>query len=312
MIRSLIVILFACCAAWGQINAPLLGYLPDGGRIRPAYGIPGASAVSGAIDLGRELAQISVSPRQDYVLGAAADTGEALLIRPGLGATNLDGVAAGADRIVMSPRGGAAAFWFSATGHIQIVAGLPGSPSIREIDASFLPNPAALAVSDDGQWLAGAWPDGTYTFGPDAQVNRLQVDSGVVSLAFFHQRPDLVLATPTRVISIADIGGQANPNVLYDNSDQPLNPVGIALSFDNRLIVVAGRAGLLLAIDLNTGASATVDCGCAPEGLFGLGGSAFRLTGLNNGAFKLFDAAAGAVLFSPLAADAPGQAGGQL
>src|ERR1043166_4250604 len=43
-----------------------------------------------------------------------------------------------------------------------------------------------------------------------------------------------------------------------------------------RVIVVAGRAGLLLAIDLNTGASATVDCGCAPEGLFGLGGSGYR------------------------------------
>ena len=46
-----------------------------------------------------------------------------------------------------------------------------------------------------------------------------------------------------------------------------------------------------------------VDCGCAPEGLFALGRNSFRLTSLRFGAFKLFDADTGEVLFAPLTAE---------
>jgi hypothetical protein len=62
----------------------------------------------------------------------------------------------------------------------------------------------------------------------------------------------------------------------------------------------------MLAVDLSSGVVASVDCACAPEGLFAMGGSVFRLTGLNPGALKLFDASTGDVWFTPL----PSSAGG--
>jgi hypothetical protein len=293
MTRAAIVML-AAGAACAQVGPPMFGWMPDRSRVLPIYGVPGAAGVGPAIDAGRDLALIAISPRQDYVLATAPDTGEALIIISGQ-ATHLNGVTAGADRIVVSSRGTAAAFWFSSTSRFQIVSGLPGSPSVREIDAILRGGPpVAFAVSDDGQWLAGAWPDGVYTFGPDGSASQLPVEPGVVALAFFNQRTDLALATSTRIISVT----AATASVLYDG--QAFSPVGLALSFDNSRLVMADRNGTVLAIDLTTGAPATVDCACTPEGVFGMGGSSFRLTSPASGAVKLFDAIENQILIIPL------------
>jgi len=61
------------------------------------------------------------------------------------------------------------------------------------------------------------------------------------------------------------------------------------------------RSGFITAVQIESGAATTMDCGCSPEGLFAMGPSAFRLTGLQGGSFKLFDATLGEVLFAPLA-----------
>lgn len=302
MIRLLVLVVFGLSAAWAQIAGPILGWVPDGARIRPIYGIPASAAVGRTMHGARELAVIAVSPRQDYVIATAANSGEVLVITGGNHVRPIHGVTAGADRIVVSPGGSAAALWFSTTNRIQIVSGLPAAASVRELDTSFLASPPlALAVSDDARWLAGAWPDGVYTFGPDGAVNQPQVDAGVVAIAFFHGRADLAVATETRVLSIADIGGRATVSIL---SDQASSPAGIALSFDNRWLALADRAGAIISIEIASGAASTIDCGCAPEGVFGMGGSVFRLTSPASGVVKLFDAAAGAVWFAPPALEA--------
>src|SRR5271166_64503 len=122
MIRT-VVVMIATGAAWAQVGPPMLGWVPDRSRVLTVYGIPPVAVVGPAIDVGRDLKLIAISPSQDYVLGTAAETGEALMIVSGQ-ATPLDGVTAGADQIVMSPRGTAAAFWFSSTSRFQIVSGL--------------------------------------------------------------------------------------------------------------------------------------------------------------------------------------------
>ena len=100
--------LLSAGAAFGQIGGPVLGYVPDGGRIRPVYGIPATGAAGPFLDQNRDYAQIAISPRQDYALAIAADNGEALVIVPGGSPTHLDGVAPGASRMLTSPRGSAA------------------------------------------------------------------------------------------------------------------------------------------------------------------------------------------------------------
>jgi len=312
MRRLTLVSLFAG-TAWAQIAGPMLGWVPDSAQIgpqirpqiRPMYGLPGAGAVAGAIASGHTLALLAVSPRQDYVLATDADSGAALVVVPGTSASPIAGVAAGADRMAISPRGSTAALWFAATSHFEIVSGLPGTPSVREIDATFLGEPGAFAVSDDGGSLAGAWRAGVYTFGPDGAVSRVGPEGDVDALAFYAGRSDLVYTSAARVLSVSN----GTASVLYESdaagvigprrgAGRGLSPAaGIATSFDNRWVVRASRTGTVLAIDTSSaGATTAYDCGCAPEGVFGLGGAVFRLTGAQVNV-KIFDAAA-AMMFA--------------
>jgi DNA-binding beta-propeller fold protein YncE len=304
-------------AAWAQVGAPVLGYVPDGGRIRPVYGIPAAATVATPLDYGRNFSLIAISPLQNFALVTSADTGAVLLAASNGSTTSLPGAAPNPDRIVLSPGGSAAVLWFSSTSHLQIVSGLPNAPSIREADATFLSAllddsssadaPGALAVSDDGQWVAGSWSRGLYAFGPNGEVTRLPMRERAAALAFFAGRQDLALATELHVFSIADVGGRAAVSTLY--AGDRLTPVGMALTSDNQRMVVAASSGTLLTLDLAAGSTSRFDCGCAPVGVFGMGRAAFRLTGLTGSFFKLFDASSSEVLFVPLAF-VP-QAGGQ-
>jgi hypothetical protein len=298
--RRLTLLSLLALPMWAQVGPPVLGYLPDGARLRPVHGIPAAAAVLPALDAGREFARAAVSPKQDFVLASAADNGEVLIARPGQGMKSITGASASPDAIVVSPSGTAAALWYSSNHHVQIVKGLPDAPEVRDIDATFLNDaPAALAVSDDAEWLAGAWALGLHAFGPHGEVNRVQIDESATALAFFHGSHDLAAATGQGVYTISDAGGRNLVNRVL--------PVTAAASYaavvsNNRRVILATTSGQVTSLDLDTGATAAVDCACAPEGLFPMG-RAFRLTGLSFGAFKLFDADTGEVLFAPLAAE---------
>jgi hypothetical protein len=306
------VVIFGALAvsACAQLRGPVMGYLPDNGALRTLYGIPAAGWVGDALAPDRPLSRIEMSPDQSRALAIAADTGALVLLTPVTGATaQLNGVASGADRIVFSPSGTAAALWFSAGDHIQVVSGSVATPSVRDIDASFLGgDPAGFTVSDDGQWVAGAWSNSVYAFGPDGSASVLPVAGPAEALCFFHGRADLAVITTSQVMIISDIGGALVPNVLYTKPNDPANTVpvevatGFAVSFDNRYLAIAGNLGALDTFDLIAGTSAGGNCTCSPSGLAGMGGSLFRLTGLNNGALKVFDAASNDVWFVPLAA----------
>ncbi len=293
-------------AAFAQVGGPLIGYLPDGTRIRPMYGLPAAGSIGASIDAGRDFSHIAVSPSQKFAIVTAADTGEVMVMKPGAGNTAITGTASNPSLIAISPHGTAAALWFPLTGQLQAISGLPDTPAVRTVDATFLnASPLAIAISDDGQWAAGLWSTSVYAFGPSAEVIPLQTDAGVTALAFFHNRHDLAVATAARVSSIADIGGATVSSVLYDYSAQSLSPRSLAISFDNQRAVVADASGKIVNIGIGANSASTVDCGCSPEGLYGLGGSVFRLNG-SGGArsgprpeLKLFDASTGAVLIVP-------------
>lgn len=319
-----VVLGMGAIAAMAQVSGPTLGYVAENGQIRPIFGIAPAAAIGGAIDPGRAVALASVSPNQSFVLATAADTGELLLIIPGSGTTVVTGVATGPDEIFMSPSGTAAALWFGSVDHVQVVSGLPGSPSVRTIDTTFLETPPiALAVSDDGQWVAGAWNDGVYAFGPEGQVTRLPLIGSVTALAFFHGRADLAAATYTQVSTVANIDGSQQVSTIFSApavelpgpspkrapAQGPGSTPGanyIAVSFDNRQIVVADALGSVSAFDPASGAAARSTCGCSPSGVFGLGGSVFRLTGAESGALKIYDASTGDVFVAPPAPAATG------
>jgi hypothetical protein len=306
-------LLVACClgaalisisSAFAQVGAPQLGWIPDGTRIRPVYGIPAAAAVGAPIPADHDFSQIAASPARNYVL-VAADTGTVSIYTTEHGLVPLDGASAAPDFMVLSPRGSSAALWFSSPNRLQVVTGLPNAPAIRQVDVSFLGSaPRALAISDDGAWVAGTWTlaenASAYAFGPSGEVTPLPVESAT-ALAFFQGTHSLAAAGASGVQMVTGVESFAVVSSLLASADSSLQPAGVATTSDNRTLVLADHSGSVTSIDIASGAATASDCGCQPAGLFGMGPSAFRLTGLDGGAFKLFDAARGEILFAPLA-----------
>jgi hypothetical protein len=312
---SILLFFTLTIVACAQVQGPIMGYLPDKGALRILNGIPGAGSVGVGITPGGAFSRIEVSPDQTQALAVAADTGAVMLYTISLGASvAVQGVASAPDRIVFSPSGTAAGLWFSSTRHFQLLDRLSGSPAVNDIDFSFTgSDPASLAVSDDGQWMVGSWPFSTYAVGPSGNATVLPVSGAAEAVCFFHRRNDVAAITPNQVILITDIAGAVAPNVIWSKPDDPppadpatAPPVelamGLAMSFDNRYLSVAGNLGSLSTFDLAAGASVGLNCACLPASLYGMGGSLFRLTSLVDGVVKVFDAATNEVWFVPLAA----------
>ncbi len=281
-----------------QIAAPLLGWLPEGAQIRRMNGLAGAATLGDAANAGHLLTHIAVSPSQNYVLASDAGTGEVMLIIPGNGPgsgvsnVTLD-TPVNPDQIAASPRGSSAILWFSGAAQFEILSGLPAAPAIRQVDASFLNTAlSAIAVSDDGQWIAAASSAGVYEWGPDGIPRQLYGGNDAAALAFFTGNSTLAVATSTQLSAIAE----SATSILYQGS---FAPAGLATSFDNREVVLADRSGTIYSIDAATQTPSIANCECRPSGVFGLGGAVFRLTSSSIGAVKLFDAAAGAILAVP-------------
>jgi len=304
-------------AAWAQVQGPVMGYLPDGGTLRTISGIPAAGSVGVAITPDGAFSRIEVSPDHSQALAVAADTGALMLYTIGSGTSvAVHGVASAPDRIVFSPSGTAAGLWFSSTRHFQLLDSLSVSPAVKDIDFSFTgSDPTALAVSDDGQWMVGAWPFSLYADGPSGYVTVLPVSGAAEAVCFFHGRNDVAAITASQVILISDIAGAVAPNVIWSKPDNlaPSDPatappveiaVGLATSFDNRYLSVAGNLGSLSTFDLAAGTSIGLNCACSPAGLYGMGGSLFRATNLTDGVVKVFDASTNEVWFVPLATSA--------
>lgn len=284
--------LMLAAAASAQVTPPLVGWLPDGKQIRPMNGLPAAAILGRPANVDRALTHVAVSPSQSYVLATDAQTGEALLIVPGVSSTTLD-TPVNPDQIVSSPRGSSAVLWYSSGAQFEVLTGLPAVPAIRQIGASFVnTTPAAIALSDDGQSMAVASSAGVYEWGSDGVPHQFYSGSDARALAFFAGSSDLAIATATQLLSIA---GSAT-SVLYQGS---FSPAGLATSFDNQKIVLADQSGTIYSVDPANHTASIIDCQCRPSGVFGLGGAVFRLTGSSIGAIKLFDAASGAVLAVP-------------
>lgn len=326
MIARAITFLAMASAASAQLSGPTMGYLPEEGTLRVISGIPAAGSVGDAFTPDPAFTRIEVSPDQTRALAIAKDGNALILFTIPTGSrVPVEGAGLAPQRIIFSPSGTAAVLWFSAVQRIQVVSGLSGTPSVRNVEASFAGGePAGLAVSDDGQWVAGAWASGVYSFGPDGRVSLLPVTGAAEAVCFFHGRNDVAVITPNQVILVRDIAGAVTPNVIWNKPDDPPSAdpatappvqvaVGFATSFDNSHLSIAGNLGALATFDLIAGTSIGADCGCSPAGLFPMGGSVFRLTGVKDGAMKIFDASTNDVLFVPLAAPGatPEPEGGQ-
>jgi hypothetical protein len=300
MLRSVPLILLAPLA-FAQITAPSLGLLPDGAGLRPVIGIPAAGVVGDVLPISQKLGLIVAS--RDYALGVDTTTGDVLRIASDGTASKIAGVLQGPGRIQMSPLGSSAALFFPSVQRIQVLTGLPAAPTLlREIASPFDGTPSALAVSDDGTLVAGIWPQGSYLLRSTGEVSALPGVTPLIALAFAPGSSDLAVVSAAAAQIVKDSG-----LIRIASFDTPISPVAAALT--KRQLTVAATGGSILLFDLASGVSSSLDCQCSPQGLFPLGQSVFRLTGLSNGAFKILDTAQSAVWQVPLA-QPPSEVGG--
>jgi hypothetical protein len=160
-------------------------------------------------------------------------------------------------------------------------------------------------VSDDAHWVAGVFGGLVYALGSSGQAIALPAPAGVAALTFFHGTDDLAVTTASRILKISGIGDSPAASKIFGNATDPVPseaPIALALTSDNARVVVLEPDGGIAQVDSASGAVINeTTCDCTPQGLFGLGGSVFRLNGLAGGSVKVYDTASGNVWFVPLA-----------
>jgi len=299
--------------AMAQVSAPLLGYLPDQGTIRTMTGIPASASIGPLLSAGQAFTQIAVSSSGSFAL-ASTSAGEVVVLTVAAdGVTSqtatVPGAAAG--NLQLSPNGSSALI--SNGGALQVLGGLPASPSIvSSVDVTYLGAASALAVSDDGQWVAGVFGGAVDAIGSSGQVVPLPAPSGVVAVAFFHGTEDLVVTTAVQIVEISSIASTPAASTIFGSANTPApaqSPISLALTSDNAWVVLLEPDGGIGQVQLANGTVSVAHCGCKPQGLSGLGGDLFRVSNLANGSVKVYDASSGDVWFVPLAP--AGTQGGQ-
>ena len=271
-----------------SVNAPVLGYVLDSetGALHRINGIPGASWVGDALQLGFLVAQAQVATSQDLAI-----------VRDGEGRTylvNLDRTppvvtefsgAMASDGMLISPLGRSAALYSTATGEVQFLDISAGRARVGE--TADLPTVTgkwtAFAISDRGVVLAAVAQDrggSLYSLRSGGQAIRVGSVQRAEDLAFLADSDSVAVADTgaNEVQLIRGVTSRRQSIMLATERDEISNPFAIEATSDGRFVAVAVPGGFA-SIPVQGGAVAMTRCDCAPTELTPLaGGSVFRLT----------------------------------
>jgi hypothetical protein len=305
--RTLLFGLLACVpvsAQSGSVSAPVMGYAFDGTAraIRPIRGIPGASLLGEGIDAGFPVAMAAIAPSQDFALAVAA--GESRLRLLPLSATSSgdplpQNTLAAPSRIRFSASG-SAALLFQDAGRLQSISGLPGHPSVRDIDLSALTNaPNALAISDDGLLVAISDEAAVWLVNQDGAWVQLALPGPTAILAFRRNSHDLLgVSNRGDVHLVGNPDTQMDYRLVYAAGPETANSVGGQFSAAGSHIYTVNQTGNVAAIEIATGSLRSVSCGCRATSLDILGTRGlYRLTPAGESVLMLFDGSDGAAVW---------------
>jgi hypothetical protein len=299
-----------------SIHAPQLGLVFDeaAGALRPIWGIAGSSTLGDPLPLGVTLKSAVVSPSQDYALALAGHDAEVRLVR--VGQSNmvhlkpLPEATRAPDRMVISPSGSAAAFYYyngRGAGGIIVMNGLPAAPSISaRMTLSRISAPTALAVADDGTLVLAGTGRWVVAVTGAAEIPVSSSLGSVASLAFITGHDALIAdGAKNEVFLVRGAGGAGVVSLLAGPAQEIAGPVSVAASSDGRAAFVAnGKSNAVVILDLAESAEReSISCRCQLTGLDRLaGGSLFRLNEVSARPMWVLDASptrAARVLFIP-------------
>lgn len=304
--QFLLALILPWVAFPADIGGPVVGYVlePAAQAVRPILGIPGASLMGGRMPVGLEIRAAAISPRHDYMLAVSADGALSVIdLRDGMPAARaVEGARAGAERLALSPGGGAAAVM--AGGVLQVFTSLPAQPAVAGTVETG--EAGAFAVSDDGTVLFEA--GGTlFAAAPGGEARPVPFAGQASLIAFSEGAHDALVAgrDDNQVALVRDVTGTPAYRRLAGAGEGIDHPVGLAFA-NGRALVASAGSGSVATIDVESGAAATAACGCAVTGLERMRGAAiYRAGDLGAGPLWLFDGggAEGRFLFVPAPAE---------
>jgi hypothetical protein len=284
-------------------GTPSVGYVfePEAQALRPILGTPGAAFFGSKVDLGMSVRRAWVSPRQTFVLAEAEPSPEVLLLDLQGGtqtSRTLPTLAAGAERVAVSPTGSAMAFYFRDGNRLQIASGLPASPEVGPgIDLAGMPGLlSSLAVSDDGRAALVAVTDGGMgaVYLITSEEKRIIAQAGDVrAMTFLTSSLSAVIAdtTANEVRLLDDVMGTAASQLLAEESRGVSHPLALQVSADNgRVFVLNSGAQAITTVDLTTGLLSHLPINGSASRMQRLGGDVFQLTDDFRQSTLLFDA----------------------
>jgi hypothetical protein len=241
--------------------------------LRPIQGIPGAGILGGPLDLGGvPIASAVASASRNFVLALEADSRHPLLCldltAPVCGAAPGD-PPAGADRIVLSPDGRAAAIVYDGLSQVRILSGLPANPSAALVDISAAGGSATtLAINDDGgaALFSVAQDAGAvlYLARPGFSPQIIARGGTISAIAFLNSGTDAVFADAgsDRVFLLRDVLGGGVPFPLAGDAGGIHQPSAVAANTDDSQVLVAGADGSLAAVALADNSVQPIPCDC--------------------------------------------------
>jgi len=284
------------------------------GALRPIWGIAGSSTLGDPLPLGVTLKSAVVSPSQDYALALAGHDTEVRLVR--IGQSNivqlkpLPDANRAPDRIVISPTGSAAAFYYysgRSAGRIIVMNGFPAAPNISaRISLTRVSAPTALAVSDDGAVVLAGAGHLVIALTEAGEIPLTSSLGSVASLAFITGHDALIAdGAKNEVYLVRGADGAGVVSLLAGPAQEIAAPVSVAASSDGLTAFVANsKTSSVVILDLAGAAQRkSISCRCQLTGLDRLAnGSLFRLNEVSSKPIWLLDASptrAARVLFVP-------------
>ncbi len=271
------------------IRPPVLGYVLDAetGSLHRIDGIPGASSMGEALELGFTAVQVAVSAGQNLAI-ARDDQGRTLFVDltaepPAV--TEIHGVLEGATQALISPEARSATLYAPATGQIQFLRGLPGVPTagnVLELEQG-VGDWTGFAISDSGSVLAAASARASgslYLLRQGRVPERVGGVQRASSLAFLAGTDDAVVmdSASGEILLYREVTARRQVTVLASETDEIQNPFAAAPTSDGRFVAVA-MPGRIASVPVYGGVPSFVECACTATSMRPLaGGNVFLLT----------------------------------
>lgn len=276
-----------------ELRGPVVGYLTSANAsVRPVLGIPGASLIGDPIGLPVALSVAAISPRQDYIIGAAAEDRRTVLLRltgPDRAPQSIENARVGITRIIASPESSTLALYFKDTAIVQVLTGLPDQAKV--IYEFEVPDAVGLiAVSADGSRVlysvSANEQDAVFLRENGGDTVRVAAVRKAAALAFDHAGSSFAIADSQANEILVSRGGSLER--LAGEREGILAPSAIAFSSRGVLAGSAGNKSVALIPADGTPIQFT-SCGCTPESLDAIGSGIYQLTAAAKGTVYVYD-----------------------